>query len=59
MIDKDYVLATENYIRSIVERIQTIWLHLPFIFNRSSIKIKQDKLIKTLKGIMNEVIYYN
>uniref|UniRef100_A0A2H1VJB0 SFRICE_020963 n=1 Tax=Spodoptera frugiperda TaxID=7108 RepID=A0A2H1VJB0_SPOFR len=53
LIDKDYAHAFEVLSVIYYERGTKPWLHVPFIFNRSALKRKQDKLTETLTNILN------
>nr|WIE06254.1 cytochrome CYP340AX8 [Spodoptera frugiperda] len=55
-IDRDYAVAIENLLALYCDRFQKVWLHMDCIFNWSALKRKQDKLISTLKNIMNPII---
>ena len=55
MLDKDYSHATEALLALFIARLQKIWLHLPVMFSWSSLKRRQDQLIKITKDIMNKV----
>ncbi|XP_050554160.1 cytochrome P450 4C1-like [Spodoptera frugiperda] len=57
LIDKDYAHAFEVLSVIYYERGTKPWLHVPFIFNRSALKRKQDKLTETLTNILNPVIH--
>ncbi|CAH0697159.1 unnamed protein product [Spodoptera exigua] len=55
-IDEDYANATEDLFMLFIERLKKIYLHLPFIFAWSSIKAKQDQLLKITNEAMFRVI---
>ncbi|CAH0697146.1 unnamed protein product [Spodoptera exigua] len=56
LIDKDYAHAFELLSFLYYERAMKPWLHLPFFFNRSSLKRRQDKLTETVRNILNPII---
>ncbi|KAF9409937.1 hypothetical protein HW555_010828 [Spodoptera exigua] len=58
LIDKDYAHAFELLSFLYYERAMKPWLHLPFFFNRSSLKRRQDKLTETVRNILNPCRVY-
>ncbi|KAF9797619.1 hypothetical protein SFRURICE_012767 [Spodoptera frugiperda] len=56
-IDVDYANATEDLFAILSERFTRIYLHLSSTYAWSSLKTKQDQLLKITRGIMNKIIY--
>ncbi|XP_026729387.1 cytochrome P450 4C1-like [Trichoplusia ni] len=56
MVDKDYAQATENLFHLFGERIPKFWLHVPFLYNLSSLKRKENKLTGVTKRVINGII---
>lgn len=52
---KTYAKLTEIFFTMLEERFRAIWLHLPLIFNFTTLKKKQSEIIKTLKNITEKV----
>ncbi|XP_022827266.1 cytochrome P450 4C1-like [Spodoptera litura] len=55
-IDEDYANATEDLFMLFVERLKKLYLHLPWIFAWSSLKARQDQLLKIMNDAMFRVI---
>lgn len=58
MVDKDYAQATEDLFNLFGERIPKFWLHVPFLYNLSSLKRKENKLTGVTKRVINGVIFF-
>ncbi|CAH0697147.1 unnamed protein product [Spodoptera exigua] len=56
MIDEAYADALEDLISVYCERAQKVWLHLSCIYDRSSLRKKQDYLLKIMNNIIDAVI---
>ncbi|CAH1641547.1 unnamed protein product [Spodoptera littoralis] len=56
MIDEAYADALEDLIKVYCERAQKVWLHLSCIYDRSSLRKKQDYLLKIMNNIIDAVI---
>nr|XP_049704984.1 cytochrome P450 4V2-like [Helicoverpa armigera] len=56
VIDTDYAEAFEEYVATLVERVQSGWMHLSYAFNFSALKRKQEALIKKMKNIIDPII---
>ncbi|KAH9631017.1 hypothetical protein HF086_000344 [Spodoptera exigua] len=56
VIDETYVHAFESLLQVYLERIQKVYLHLSWIYDRTELKNKQDHLTNMLITIMDSVI---
>ncbi|CAH1641548.1 unnamed protein product [Spodoptera littoralis] len=56
IIDEAYADALEDLIKVYCERAQKVWLHLSCIYDRSSLRKKQDYLLKIMNNIIDAVI---
>nr|ASO98033.1 cytochrome p450 CYP340AB1 [Spodoptera exigua] len=56
VIDETYVHAFESLLQVYLERIQKVYLHLSWIYDRTQLKKKQDHLTNMLINIMDSVI---
>ncbi|KAJ8715551.1 hypothetical protein PYW07_010033 [Mythimna separata] len=52
----DYGRALGIFYASMVERLQSVWLHLPVFYNMSDLKKRQEAVIKTLKNLSQTII---
>ncbi|CAB3223073.1 unnamed protein product [Arctia plantaginis] len=53
---KGYSKATQDLLDVFIAKSQKLWLHIPFIFKRSSYKKKLDRSIEITTAILNRVI---
>ncbi|KAJ8709646.1 hypothetical protein PYW08_009650 [Mythimna loreyi] len=53
---KNYAHATDSFFEMLVDRVYSVWLHLPLIFNMTYLKKKQDAVLKILKNITETII---
>ncbi|KAJ8709643.1 hypothetical protein PYW08_009647 [Mythimna loreyi] len=53
---KNYAHATDKFFAILEDRIFSVWLHLPVIFNMSNLKKKQDAVIQFLKSTTETII---
>ncbi|XP_050553874.1 cytochrome P450 4C1 [Spodoptera frugiperda] len=56
-IDVEYANATEDLFATLAERFTRIYLHLSYTYAWSSLKTKQDQLLKITREVMNKIIY--
>ncbi|KAJ8709642.1 hypothetical protein PYW08_009646 [Mythimna loreyi] len=52
---KNYAHATDTFFSLMLERFQSVWLHLPLLYNMSGLKKKQDAVIETLKNLSKKI----
>ncbi|XP_075986349.1 uncharacterized protein LOC142983399 [Anticarsia gemmatalis] len=56
MINKNYVEEVIQLFESYIERLQKVYLHFEFLYNRSELKKRQDKIIENAKDISYAII---
>ncbi|XP_069363039.1 cytochrome P450 4V2-like isoform X3 [Maniola hyperantus] len=56
LLNSEYVHATQNMHKFIIERFQKPWLHSDVMFNRSSLKREQDESMKIMHNMSNTVL---
>nr|WIE06253.1 cytochrome CYP340AB1 [Spodoptera frugiperda] len=56
MIDHAYADALDNLINVYCERVQKVWMHLSCIYQRSSLRKREDYLLKIMNNIIDAVI---
>ncbi|CAG5014168.1 unnamed protein product [Parnassius apollo] len=56
VFQEKYENTLESILKIYIERLQKFWLHYEFIWNRSNLKKKHDKYVKTLHDMMHWII---
>lgn len=52
---KDYSMAAQDLLDVFIAKTQKLWLHIPFIFERSSYKTKLKRSTEITAGILTQV----